>query len=542
MRLKHRNITFLAGVWLAYFGLAAAQAQDGDASIMLVNGRIHTLDADNSIVTSVLIDGGRIIAVGDDLDQPAGDVQVIDLGGRTAVPGLIDSHIHFIRAGLRPGYDMRGIESARSIDELLAAVTARAAEIPEGAFVTGVGGWNPVQFRENRFPTLAELDQASPDNPVYIHLRANGPAVTNSAGRPFFEAAGIPVGEDGMIPAGGMGAAPGNAVEAYDLLKSTRTEQDKQRSTRELMAYANSLGLTTIIDAAGTNRPGAQLLIPTEDYEPILEVWRRDEMTVRVRPMFMSWDLEVGDGSGPSEVEERVRNSFMGHGDDMFKVAGLGEHTVNDSRSPAFYAATALAARERWLLQEHSGTTEENYYHIEAFEAANEIAPIADLHWSLTHVHEIDSEIIDRLMALGAGVTVQNQRFYSLDADRAGPPFRLIVRSGIPAGGGTDSTVGHPINPWYSIYYMVSGKNVVGDPINAEQKISRMEALRLYTIGSAWFSHDADELGTIEVGKYGDITVLSDDYFEVDEDDIQNLSSELTVVGGNVVHAAAAFR
>jgi predicted amidohydrolase YtcJ len=541
MLLKNSNTARLLGFWLATCAMAAAQAQDGDASIMLVNGRIHTLDADNSVVSSVLIDRGRIVAVGDDLEALAG-VEVVDLGGRTAVPGLIDSHMHFVRAGLRPGYDMRSIESARSIDELQAAVTARAAEIPDGAFVTGVGGWSPVQFLENRFPTLAELDEASPDNPVYLHLRANGPAITNTAGRPFFEAAGIDVGDDGMIPAGGMGSAPGNAVEAYDLLKAARTEADKRRSTRELMGYANSLGRTTIIDAAGTNRPGAQLLIPSEDYEPILEVWRRNEMTVRVRPMFMSWDLEVGDGSGPSELEERLRNSFMGHGDDMFKVAGVGEHTVNDSRSSAFYAATELAARERWLLQEHSGTTEENYYHIQAFEAANEIAPIADLHWSLTHVHEIDSEILDRLMAIGAGVTVQNQRFYSLDAERAGPPFRLIVRSGILVGGGTDATVGHPMNPWYSIYYMVSGKNVVGDPINAEHTITRMEALRLYTIGSAWFSHDADELGSIEVGKYGDIIVLSDDYFEIDEDDIQNLTSALTVVGGEVVHADAAFQ
>ena len=541
MIFQNKKIALLLGCWSICFGIAGAQAQDG-ANLMLVNGRIHTLDADNSIVSSVLIQNGRIVAVGDDLEEPAGGVEVIDLEGHTAIPGLIDSHVHFIRAGLRPGYDMRGIESARSISELQAAVAARAAEVPDNAFVTGVGGWSPVQFLENRFPTQAELDEVAPDQPVYIHLRANGPAITNSAGQPFFEAGGINVGPDGMIPAGGMGAAPGNAVDAYDLLKATRSEEDKQRSTRELMAYANSLGLTTVIDAAGTNRPGAQLLIPTEDYEPIMEVWRREEMTVRVRPMFMSWDLEVGDGSGPSEVEERVRNSFMGHGDEWFKVAGLGEHTVNDSRSPAFYAATELAARERWLLQEHSGTTEENYYHIEAFEAANDVAPIADLHWSLTHVHEIDSEIIERLQALGAGVTVQNQRFYSLDAERAGPPFRLIVRSGIPAGGGTDSTVGHPVNPWYSIYYMVSGKNVIGTPINAEHTITRMEALRLYTIGSAWFSHDEDELGTIEVGKHGDITVLSDDYFEVAEDDIQNLSSTLTVVGGNVVHTGAAFQ
>lgn len=526
---------------LSFFGNALAQGQ-GDTNLMLVNGRIHTLDGSSLIVSSVLIRNGRIVEVGDNIELPIDGIEVIDLNGRTAIPGLIDSHIHFIRAGLRPGFDARGIESARSISELQAAISARVAEVPDDVFVTGVGGWSPVQFRENRFPTQAELDEVAPVQPVYIHLRANGPAVTNSAGRPFFEAAGINVGPEGMIPAGGMGAAPGNAVDAYDLLKATRSEEDKQRSTRELMAYANSLGLTTVIDAAGTNRPGAQLLIPAEDYEPIMEVWRRKEMTVRVRPMFMSWDLEVGDGTGSSEVEERVRNSFMGHGDEWFKVAGLGEHTVNDSQSPAFYASTALAARKRWLLQEHSGTTAENYYHIEAFEAANQIQPIADLHWSLTHVHEIDTEIIERLKVLGAGVTMQNQRFYSLDAERAGPPFRMIVRSGIHAGGGTDSTVGHPVNPWYSIYYMVSGKNVVGDPINAEHTITRMEALRLYTIGSAWFSHDEDDLGSIEVGKYGDITVLSDDYFEVAEGAIQNLSSELTIVGGNVVHIGEAFQ
>ena len=143
MRLKINNTARLLGFWLATFAMTAVQAQDGDASIMLVNGRIHTLDADNSVVSSVLIDRGRIVAVRDDLEAPAG-IEVVDLGGRTAVPGLIDSHMHFIRAGLRPGYDMRSIESPRSIDELQAAVTARAAEIPDGAFVTGVGGWNPV--------------------------------------------------------------------------------------------------------------------------------------------------------------------------------------------------------------------------------------------------------------------------------------------------------------------------------------------------------------------------------------------------------------
>ena len=430
---------------------------------------------------------------------------------------------------------MREIEQVRSIAELQAALSAKASAIPPGELITIVGGWAPVQFTDNRFPTSAELDEALPENPVYIHLRAYGPAVTNSKGRELFAAGGIEIGADGMVE------TREDAIAAYDYLKSRQSFEQRQRNTRLLMAYVNRLGMTSVIDAAGTNRQGAQLLVPAFDYDPILAVWKKGEMTVRVRPMFMSWDLEVGDGSGPSEVEERVRNSFMGFGDDMFRIAGLGEHTVNDSMSVQFYRSTALAARRGWLLQEHSGTAAENDYHIEAFEAANAIAPIADLHWSLTHVHEIDQETLDRLIALGTGVTVQNQRFYSTNADRNGPPYRLIVDSGIRVGAGTDSTVGHPMNPWYSIYYMVTGKNVLSDPINDDQTLNRLEALRLYTIGSAWFSHDENDLGTIEVGKHADFAVLTEDYLTVPEERILELGSVLTMVGGKVVHSAAPF-
>jgi predicted amidohydrolase YtcJ len=525
MIFRKQTLTTTTLVLLVFFGQVLSQ-EDG---LLLTNGNIMTLDENNSIVNSVLVRHGRIVLVGNDLQTPTG-VEVIDLNGRTMIPGLMDSHVHFIRHGLRPGYDMREIEAVRSISALQTALAAKARSIPEGALITVVGGWSPVQLAENRFPTLAELDQALPNNPVYIHYRAYGPGITNSLGKALFEAGGIQIGDDGMIE------TREGAIAAYDYLKSRQTPEQRQLSTKQIMAYVNSLGMTSVIDAAGTNRPGAQLLVPAFDYDPILAVWKRGEMTVRVRPMFMSWDLEVGDGSGPSEVEERVRNSFMGFGDDMFRVAGLGEHTVNDSKSIQFFKSTALAARRGWLLQEHSGTEEENDYHIQAFEAANKIAPIADLHWSLTHVHEIDNEILDRLIALGAGVTVQNQRFYS--TDRGGPPFRMIVDSGIRVGGGTDSTVGHPMNPWYSIYYMATGKNVLGDAINADQKITRLEALRLYTIGSAWFSHDENDLGTIEVGKYADFAVLSDDYMTIPEEQILNLSSVLTLLGGKVVHAA----
>ena len=190
-------------------------------------------------------------------------------------------------------------------------------------------------------------------------------------------------------------------------------------------------------------------------------------------------------------------------------------------------------------MQEHSNTKADHYHQLETYEAANKIAPIADLRWQLTHVHEIDQEVLDRLIAIGAGVTVQNQKFFA--TENGTPPYRLILDSGIPVGGGTDSTVRHPINPWFSIYYMVTGKNVLGDAINADQAITRTEALKLYTIGSAWFSHDENDLGTIEVGKHADFAVLSDDYLMIPEEEILDISSVLTILGGKVVHANAEF-
>ena len=188
------------------------------------------------------------------------------------------------------------------------------------------------------------------------------------------------------------------------------------------MAYLNGLGMISIIDAAGTNRDGAQILESAYDYDPVLALWRAGEMTLRVRPMFMSWDVEIGDGTGQSEFEERVRNSFMGFGDDMLRIAGLGEHTTDTGLSEEMYKTAAISAERGWLLQEHSNTTAEHYHQIEVYEAANEIAPIADLHWSLTHVHEIDQEVLDRLIAIGAGVTVQNQKFFATEG--GSPPFR----------------------------------------------------------------------------------------------------------------------
>ena len=280
---------------------------------------------------------------------------------------------------------------------------------------------------------------------------------------------------------------------------------------------------------------------PYTDYQTLLDLWRNDSLDMRVRMMFISWDESVGDGTGNSEVEQHLRNNFMGFGDDRLRLAGIGEHVVSNSRGAEFAQVAKLAATKGWTLEQHSAQTAENNAHIAAFEAANDIASIEDLRWTLTHVQQITPEIAQRLKDLNAGVTVQVHRYLNrgnlANNNQGGPPLRMLTDMGITIGGGTDSTNAQPMNPWLSIYYMVSGKDVHGNQVNEGQELTRLEALRTYTLGSAWTSKDETKIGSIEPGKYADLVVLNEDYLDVSEDDIRHLRSVLTLLEGSVVYS-----
>ena len=524
-------------LWLlAIAVLFPIHASAQDTPILLTNGKIITLDDNEHIAESVLIHQGRIAGVDDESSDLAKSAKVIDLGGRTLIPGLYDSHMHFVRATLRPGYDLREIERANSIEALLQEIQLKSEQVPTGEFITAIGGWDPVQFLgENRFPNLDELDGVIPNHPFYMHLRQNGPAVTNTAGRAILEAAGIEVAEDGMIPSGE------SAVSAFMYLRNSQSDDDRERGTKAFIQHANSLGLTTIRDQGGGNQLGAQLFDPYTDYQTLLDLWRNDSLDMRVRMMFISWDESVGDGTGNSEVEQHLRNNFMGFGDDRLRLAGIGEHVVSNSRGAEFAQVAKLAATKGWTLEQHSAQTAENNAHIAAFEAANDIASIEDLRWTLTHVQQITPEIAQRLKDLNAGVTVQVHRYLNrgnlANNNQGGPPLRMLTDMGITIGGGTDSTNAQPMNPWLSIYYMVSGKDVHGNQVNEGQELTRLEALRTYTLGSAWTSKDETKIGSIEPGKYADLVVLNEDYLDVSEDDIRHLRSVLTLLEGSVVYS-----
>lgn len=152
-------------------------SQGTSADLILINGKILTMDDDDSIVSTVKIMDGRIIAVGDSVGEIDSSAQVIDLNGRTITPGLIDSHIHYFRDSHVPGHIFSDIETAFSIADLLDALTERTASVPSGEFITAFGRLRSAQFAENRLPTLAELDGAAPNHPVYLHISFDGPAL-----------------------------------------------------------------------------------------------------------------------------------------------------------------------------------------------------------------------------------------------------------------------------------------------------------------------------------------------------------------------------
>lgn len=517
-------------------------ARGGD--LRLVNGRIATMDAKNTIASELTIQAGRIVAVGKPFSGRLSPcTKEVNLRGRSAVPGLVDNHNHIVLLGIRPGYDTR-LETAASVADVLAALRARAAGVPAGRFVTAMGGWNVAQFAEKQPPTLAQLDTAVPNHPVLLYQGFTGPATTNSRGRAYFTGKGIAVSDNGTI------AANAPSLAALNALRADQTFEDKRRGTLDALAYSARVGVTTNVDMGAFIPPGAPDVkdafaadtLATADphrmYDAMNALQRERALPVRVRIFFLTMD------STPEipNLKARLLNTFRGFGDDMMSLSGVGEFATSwplfGQPTPAHYTqALEFIARQGWPFQQHSLSPAEDKLTLEAFEAVNKTTPIAGLHWSIAHAPRIDAPTIARFKAIGAGVAI-HPFTYLAGTPGSGPPVKTILDSGIHAGAGSDSAQISTLNPWPLIYFMVTGKNAAGQMINDGQQISRVQALRLYTADNGWFLNE-DTVGTLEPGKFGDVVVLSEDYFDtakVPDEAIRKLRSVLTVVGGRVVH------
>src|SRR5439155_5827316 len=309
---------------------------DDAPDIVLVNGKIHTMDDENTVVSAASIKDGRFAEVGNASRGRHGpDTRVIDLRGRTVVPGIIDNHNHIVLMGNRPGFHTP-LENAHSIAEALAILGARAKEkdVAPGAWITTIGGFhfnhlyaNPADKTTGRFPTLAELDTVTPNNPVWLSISFNGPSVTQTAGRNILsglvvDGQPINVAADGAISGGG-----GQATRVLLHLRQTLLNpEERRRSTMDAMKYAASLGVTTHIDqgafqATNTAADGAAHEDNFTMHIPFLQVYAQDKAIIRLRINFLHME---SDPATP-ELVQRVKNAFQFLGNDMVKTGAIGE-------------------------------------------------------------------------------------------------------------------------------------------------------------------------------------------------------------------------
>ncbi|MCI0624369.1 MAG: amidohydrolase [Acidobacteria bacterium] len=510
---------------------------------------------------------GKFLVVGnaqEALAHKGPQTKVIDLDSRTVIPGLNDSHIHPIRGGLNYNLELRW-DGVPSLADALRMLREQAKRTPPPQWVRVVGGWTHTQFAEKRMPTLEEINAAAPDTPVFIlHLydrallnRAALRAVGYDKEVPNFPAAEVERDSRGN-PTGLLIANPNALILYSTLAKGPKLGyKDQVNSTRHFMRELNRLGVTSVIDAGGgfQNYP--------DDYKVIEDLNRDGLLTLR-----FAYNLfPQRPGKELDDFATWAKLVKADEGSDMYRHIGAGEMLVYsaadfedfvvarpdmpDRMEAELKQVVALLAQNRWPFRLHATYDETIGRALTVFEQVNREVPLKDLHWFFDHAETISDGNLERVKALGGGIAIQHRMAYQGEAfaarygDKAAehsPPVRKMLSMGIPVGAGTDATRVASYNPWVALYWLASGKTVGGTTLYpASNRLDRTEALRLMTQGSAWFSSEESKKGAITPGQLADLAVLSADYFSVPEEQIKQLESVLTVVGGQVVHGAGDF-
>jgi predicted amidohydrolase YtcJ len=536
------------------------------ADTLLYNAKVAT-NSVPSFAQAVAIADGKIMATGaneDILRLRAPNTTVLDLQGRTVIPGLNDSHLHVIRGGLNFNMELRW-DGVPSLADALRMLRDQAARTPPPQWVRVVGGWTEFQFAERRLPTLEEINAVARDTPVFVLHLYDRALLNGAALRACGYTKDTPDPPGGEIqrdkqgrPTGMLIARPNAMILYATLAKGPKLPPEHQaNSTRHFMRELNRLGITSCIDAGGgfQNYP--------DDYQVIENLHRRGEMTVRIAyNLFTQRPKQELD-----DFARWVKMTRPGAGSDFYRMNGAGEMLVfsaadfEDFLEPRpdlagsleqeLTQVVRLLAEQRWPFRLHATYDESISRFLDVFEAVNKEIPFAGLRWFFDHAETVTARNLERIKALNGGIAIQHRMAYQGEyfIDRFGakaaqqtPPIKKMLEMDIPVGAGTDATRVASYNPWVALYWMVAGKTVGGAALYPEtNRLDRSEALRRYTLGSAWFSAEEDKKGAIMPGRLADLAVLSADYFSVPENEIKRIESVLTFVGGKIVHGAGDF-
>ena len=480
-----------------------AHAQNAD--LIVTNAKIVTLDSASTIAQALAVREGRIVAVGgnDAMEALIGSgTHRVDAGGRTVIPGLIDSHIHAVRAGLTYATEVNWI-GAKTIGEAMERLR-QAAKARPASWIIVAGGWSELQFAEQRRPTLAEVMSAVPDNAAYIQLFYSAVLMTPKAQEALgISADRLPTGILAERAASGetTGWFAGTIVSIsalFDRLPRPGFE-DNVAGTQQFFTELNRLGITGIVD------PGGFSIYPSH-YAALLKLWREKSLSVRVA--FSLFAQNVG-----AEFEEyRNLTQFlpMGFGDDMLRFNGIGERItagMYNNNAPDAAAKEKFLEIIRWAAKQGLSVTihwpeDKSVRHLlDLYEEVNKETSIAPLRWSIAHLDNASPETLVRMKALGLGWTMQDAMYLGGDrivkqageAARRMPPIVTASRAGLHVGAGTDAHRVASYNPFVALQWMLDGKTVGGlSTRGSDETPGREDAFRLYTVGSAWFCFRRD--------------------------------------------------
>ncbi len=561
--MRKVRLLLLLGTGLCLASPTHAQRADLlSPDLVLINGKILTMDDRSSVVEALAVLDGKILATGSSAfvrSAMGTRTRILDLGGRTVVPGLIDTHAHFKAAGLSDY--VVNMSRAKTVPEALEAIRTFAAKKKPGEWIVG-GAWHPPsQLAEKRYLTKQEIDGVAPDNPVYLRTvghfsMANGLALQKAG-----------VDKSTPNPSGGSferdasgeltGVLVETAIDRVEKVVPPWSEDDEVRQFKIAEGVLNSFGITSVIEGATEAR----------DIRTLQKIAASGEATLRAGVMFRpeppaemsAWEA-IMSGNGASS----------GFGDDWLKFAGIkifydggmtlktaltrdvypnsndGYHGVAQQTPERLKQLVSICNRYNWRVGVHVVGDLGIDHVLDAFEAADREKSIRDRRFILIHASLIRPEQMERAHRLGVRVDFQNvfmwdkaatvERFLGrATADRAVPAKTLIEKMGIDSlGAGTDFPV-NPINPLLNMFVMVTRKDPNGNVYGASEAISREQALRLYTSAAARYMFEEGRKGTLESGKLADLVVLSADYLTVPEDQIKDIKADITIVGGKVV-------
>lgn len=550
--MKHSaSATLMAGLLLAVAGAAMVRGQQAAVDTVLTNGKIITVDDRFSIAQAVAIRGDRFVAVGSnqDITRLAGpSTRRIDLGGKAVIPGLIDAHAHLMRAAETWAIEVRldGVESRK---QALDMIRAKAASLGAGQWVYNLGGWSYDQFADNRMPlTRAELDQAAPNNPVYLQF-TRCCAFMNSKAVEAMDLAGVNqpwIEKDAAGKPTGRINDPGLAQIASKIPRPPK--ETLGTNALALLRDLNRVGLTT----AGISG------CPQEATEFFRELEHKGELTFRFMCMVAAGSPTTGVAADQVQrAAAQIGEIKLFQGDNYIDDVMYGEtialsdnmlspHTSYTPDQLTMWRTLATeVARAGLPLQQHVTISETFPAFLDQIEIINKQYPIRNLRWAFAHMDQVSANDLDRMKRLGMWAAVRaiepvmGAIFNRVHGERSidMPPLRMIQDSGIKWGFHTDTTEVNQYRPFTTLWFAVTGKMLGGAVVN-RQTITREEALIAHTRSNSYFVMRENDLGSIQPGKLADLVVMDRDYLTIPADQIKDIKPVITMVGGKVAYDA----